>query len=122
MSQEEVKEEMEVPTEESKEAVVDDEAAEQKRNPMVDYVLNIFNHEHVEEFLDTLDDEKKEFLSVFVVGFESCLMKNIVGVYDTNYMKSMNLTNELLDMLGLNIRSFTRKQDGLDFTIVWTRP
>lgn len=89
-------------------------------NPILEYFYEIFSQEHINELLNSLNDEQKKFIMYFVSGFETCLDRHIIGVYDTNYLASKRLTKEVIEKLNLNFKSIVAKSIGLNFTIVWT--
>ena len=98
---------------------VSNEVEKKELNPFIEYILEIFHPNHVMEFLNSLDENQKFFVETFISGFECGLGRQIIGVYDTEYLKNKKLTNELFTTLKFGISTFVRKEDGLSFTIVW---
>lgn len=87
-------------------------------NPFLDYIQSAFNKEHFEGYMDSLNEEQKKFLLTFVLGFQSAIGRNIVGVYDYDYINGFHFTTELLDSLGIVFRPIEVTDLEMKFVVV----
>ena len=88
-------------------------------SPEAKYIFNIFRKEKIDEFLDSLNDEQKKFVYIFVSGFQTALNKNIVGIYSKDYIVSRELTEDLLKSYSIKVKEISVNDIDLNFMIIW---
>ena len=95
------------------------EAEEQiASNPFLDYIQGIFVKERFEDYMNTLSEEQRKFILTFILGFQTAIGRNIVGVYDYNYISGFHFTQELLDSLGIVMRPIEVTDLEMKFVVV----
>lgn len=87
-------------------------------NPFMDYIQSAFVKERFEEYMNTLNEEQKKFIVTFILGFQSALGRNIVGVYDYDYINGFHFTSELLDSLRIILRPIEVTDLEMKFVVV----
>ena len=101
------------------EEVVNEPVEEQTTsNPFLDYIQSAFVKERFEEYMNTLNEEQKKFIVTFILGFQSALGRNIVGVYDYDYINGFHFTSELLDSLRIILRPIEVTDLEMKFVVV----
>lgn len=101
------------------EEVVNESVEEQTpSNPFLDYIQSAFVKERFEEYMNTLNEEQKKFIVTFILGFQSALGRNIVGVYDYDYINGFHFTSELLDSLRIILRPIEVTDLEMKFVVV----
>lgn len=87
-------------------------------NPFIDYIQKAFVKERFEEYINSLNEEQKKFILTFILGFQAALGRNIVGVYDYDYINGFHFTQELLDSLGIILRPIEVTDLEMKFVVV----
>jgi len=110
--------EQEQAAEQPAEQPAEGEAPKEEENPFLDYIRNAFAKEHIDKFMETLDEDQKSFVYVFCSGFETAIGRHIVGVYDSEYIEGFHFTKEVLDSLRIIVKPVEVKDSKLKFTVV----
>ena len=87
-------------------------------NPFLDYIQSVFVKERFEEYMNSLNEDQKKFILTFILGFQAALGRNIVGVYDYDYINGFHFTTELLDSLGIILRPIEVTDLEMKFVVV----
>ena len=87
-------------------------------NPFIDYIQKAFVKERFEEYINSLNEEQKKFILTFILGFQAAIGRNIVGVYDYDYINGFHFTQELLDSLGIVLRPIEVTDLEMKFVVV----
>ena len=90
------------------------------KNPISEYFAEIFSMEHMEEFFSTLNEKQRDQLSIFLMGFSQGVENDYLGVFDVEYLRSKKLTDEIMNTLGLCVKSF--KLVDFTFAVVYPNP
>ena len=85
---------------------------------VLEYCKNIFTKEKNDEFISNLTEEQKRFLNVFVLGFQSALGHQIVGIYDYDYINQFKLNQNILNSVHIILRSINIEDLNIKFVIV----
>lgn len=86
---------------------------------LISHLNTVFNIEKSTEFIDTLNSEQRQFLFVFVSGFQAGIDRNIVGVFSEDYINQNSFTEEVLAQVSLKMKHITVKDIELSFVLVW---
>ena len=86
---------------------------------LISHLNTVFNVEKSTEFIDTLNDAQRQFLFVFVSGFQAGIGRNIVGVFSEEYISKNSFTEEVLAQVSLKMKHITVKDIELSFVLVW---
>ena len=100
------------------ENVVNEQVEEQQFNPFLDYLQKCFSEEKSVEYISSLDEDQKAFLSSFILGFQSAIGRNIVGVYDYSYIEGFHFTVELLQSLNIVLKPIEVEDKNMKFVLV----
>ena len=103
---------------EEQENDVNEQVTEQQFNPFLDYLQKCFSEEKSLEYISTLDEEQKSFISSFILGFQSAIGRNIVGVYDYSYIEGFHFTIELLQSLNIVLKPIEVEDKNMKFVLV----
>lgn len=87
-------------------------------NVVLEYCKGIFTKEKNDEFFASLNEEQKKFLSIFVLGFQSAIGHQIVGVYDYDYLNKFNLNQDILNSVHIILRPIEITDINIKFVIV----
>lgn len=93
------------------------EEVEEKKNPFFDYLQSVFDKKHVDEYIEKLNEKQKEFLFVFISGFETALNRHIIGVYEKSYIEGHHFTEDILKSVNLILRPIEVTDLELNFVI-----
>ena len=91
---------------------------EEPVNPFFTYLQSAFNKEKTDEYFSSLNEEQKKFISAFVSGFQSAIGRNIVGVYDYNYIDGFHFTPEVLQTVNVFLRPIEVTDLQMKFVVV----
>ena len=87
-------------------------------NPFLDYIQSAFSKEHFEGYMNSLNEEQRKFILTFILGFQAAIGRNIVGVYDYDYINGFHFTTELLDSIGIILRPIEVTDLEMKFVVV----
>ena len=93
-------------------------SVEEPVNPVISYLQGVFTREKSNEFLDSLEEEQKKFIYTFILGFQTAIGRNIVGVYDYDYISGFNFTNEFLASVNVVSRPIEVTDINLKFVLI----
>lgn len=87
-------------------------------NVVLEYCKGIFTKEKSDEFFSGLTEEQKKFLNIFVLGFQSAIGNQIVGVYDYDYINNLKLNQDILNSIHIILRPIEITDINIKFVIV----
>lgn len=104
--------------EEPVEAPAEENIQREEFNPFFAYLQGVFSKEKSDEFINSLDDEQKRFVLNFVLGFQTAIGCNIVGIYDYEYIEGFHFTAELLQSVNVILKPVEVTDMNMKFVLV----
>lgn len=86
---------------------------------LIEHLNKVFNIDKSAEFIDCLNNEQRQFLFVFVSGFQAGIGRNIVGVFSEDYINDNQFSEEVLSQVSLKMKHISVKDIELSFVLVW---